>query len=415
MVMQSSGPISIGQAQAECRIAAGQVQASNADLSRLAGVSSGARYAWSYWYGKSSGFQIIDGSTSYYNRVYNGAQSINFVGHQFLQVSPPYTDPSTGDKKAVFSMVGGDNDTVGLIQPSPGPSGGLVHAFYRNGGYLGTVMIQNGSLDGCHWTSTWGEDYILTNDLSYTWDVNGNRYTSYAVYPTSYYQDAHVGVPYSYRITGTVNRPQPEPTPPDPGGGGDNPCCFVAGSLVLMADMTWQPIETLEPGDMLMGPSGPVAMKYLYISTLGSTRKLLTFADDPATVWSDEHPFWSRQGQDEWWWSANADHLKAEMESGLIAGLKNPDSVWRKSPGEIEFAHLSGFAKRSVKVIEGAHPDTPVMIPVLDGSPCIINGYVVGAFLNEENYDYRALRWQQCVPQLCGALPGLQEELGYEK
>lgn len=415
MVMQSSGPISIGQAQAECHLAGGQISASNADLSRLAGVGSGAQYAWSYWYGKSSGFQIIDGTTNYYNQAYNGAQSVNFVGYQFLQLMAPTTDPNTGSLVAHFYQAGGDDDRVGYIQQSPGPGGGTVIAIYRNGGYLATVMIMNGSLDGCHWTSSWGEDYALTNDLSYTWTVNGNRYTSYAVYPTSYYQNAHVGVPYSYRITGSVNRGQPADTPPDPGGTNNNLCCFVAGSLVLMGDYSWRPIETLEPGDVLMGPNGPAIMKYLYVSTLGSTRNLLTFTEDPSTVWSDEHPFWARQGTDEWWWSANAPHLKAEMVSGLIAGLKDPDSVWQHQPQELEFAHLSGFQKRTVEVIEGADADTLVMIPVLDGSPCIINGYVVGAFLNEENFDYRALRWEQCIPQLSSGLPGLKEALGSER
>jgi hypothetical protein len=51
--MQTSGPISIGQARNEC----GQgnpIDAGNYYLSRLAGVGQGQRYAWSYWYGKSN-------------------------------------------------------------------------------------------------------------------------------------------------------------------------------------------------------------------------------------------------------------------------------------------------------------------------------------------------------------------------
>jgi hypothetical protein len=50
--MQTSGPISIGQAENECQIG-GQVDAANGTLSQLAGVGSGQTYAWSYWYGKS--------------------------------------------------------------------------------------------------------------------------------------------------------------------------------------------------------------------------------------------------------------------------------------------------------------------------------------------------------------------------
>lgn len=56
MVMQSSGPISMGQAMEECQLAIvppGQ-PVSQALLSRLAGVSPGQEMAFSDWYGKSN-------------------------------------------------------------------------------------------------------------------------------------------------------------------------------------------------------------------------------------------------------------------------------------------------------------------------------------------------------------------------
>src|ERR1700744_2238927 len=61
MTMQSSGAISLGQALAECQIAQNTNptpgfgnDAATGALSQLAGVGSGATYAWSYWYGKSN-------------------------------------------------------------------------------------------------------------------------------------------------------------------------------------------------------------------------------------------------------------------------------------------------------------------------------------------------------------------------
>lgn len=61
MTMQTSGAISLGQALAECRIAQNTNptppngnDAATGALSQLAGVGSGQRYAWSYWYGKSN-------------------------------------------------------------------------------------------------------------------------------------------------------------------------------------------------------------------------------------------------------------------------------------------------------------------------------------------------------------------------
>jgi hypothetical protein len=53
MTMQTSGPISIGQAMNECQVG-GRYNAGSYALSNLAKVSPGARYAWSYWYGKSN-------------------------------------------------------------------------------------------------------------------------------------------------------------------------------------------------------------------------------------------------------------------------------------------------------------------------------------------------------------------------
>lgn len=52
MTLQTSGQISMGQAEGECQFS-GQADAANGTLSKLAGVGSGQQYAWSYWYGKT--------------------------------------------------------------------------------------------------------------------------------------------------------------------------------------------------------------------------------------------------------------------------------------------------------------------------------------------------------------------------
>lgn len=55
MVMPTSGPISIGQARNETRLG-NPVSASQLKISKLAGVSPGQRFAWSWWRGRSGGF-----------------------------------------------------------------------------------------------------------------------------------------------------------------------------------------------------------------------------------------------------------------------------------------------------------------------------------------------------------------------
>lgn len=60
MTMQTSGQISMGQAMAECGIGAQQFNAGSQALSKLAGVSPGQQYAWSFWYGKSNLPDIVN-------------------------------------------------------------------------------------------------------------------------------------------------------------------------------------------------------------------------------------------------------------------------------------------------------------------------------------------------------------------
>lgn len=174
---------------------------------------------------------------------------------------------------------------------------------------------------------------------------------------------------------------------------GGNAHCFVAGTLVLMADGRYKAVETIEAGDQVLGPDGPVSVKRLHRTQLGE-RKLLTFREDPSIAWSEEHPFWTRRAQAEWWWSASLEHLRKEIEYGSIKGMQDVESVYTGE--DVEYAHLTGFVRRTVMELPHAAPETPLYVPVLEGAPCILNGYVVGAFLNEAQYDYRQLRWLSC-------------------
>lgn len=412
MTMQSSGPISIGQAAQECREALSGNHAGDSLLSRLAGVSPGQAYAWSYWYGKSNGYTIVQGQTQFFNVNYTGAMSVNLGGG--LVLYGQFQGPSTGDAKynnywllpSGFYQTGGDNTTFGSFQQSAGPGGGTIVGLYRYQNYL-SLIIGNGSLDGCRLVTSLGENYALSNDLAASYDAWGTRWTTYAVSPTIADQWNWNGwgqtVTYTYQITGTPVRGQPAPIapPPDPGGGtgGGSGCCFLAGSMVLMANRSWKAIETLRTGDVVMSPTGPAIVKDLYVSKLGMHRKFMTFREDPSIIWSQEHPFWSRQNGRQWWWADRPDLLREEMEQGLIAGLKNPDSVYG---GRVDdYAYLgSGYVKRTPMILEGYSHETPVYIPILDGPPAIVNGYVVGAFLDEHQFDYNRMDWDQLYPTL---------------
>jgi hypothetical protein len=338
----------------------------------------------------NSGFAFYETGTQYYNVNYSGACGGNF-GRDLLIYQG--TSPV---------ITGGDNTVTGNWTWFNAPGGAQVQGFYRWNNVI-TVIVLNGSLDGMTFSSSLGDNFTLSNSWSYSWLANGNGvYTAYGAYtgvwqggPRSGY--CHIsGWPQSGQPpAGYINGQPPPPPPVCTGGGTGSHCsvsCFVAGSRVLMGDYTWQPIESLVPGDLLMTPTGPAKMLRLHEAILGTGRKMLTMKEDPHTRWVADHPLWSRPaaGGKQWWWSGDAAYMRAEVEGGLTQGLKDINSVYE---GEVEYAHLNGFVKRTVVELD-EDPMTPVYIPVLEGPPCIVNGYVAAAFFNEWNYDYEQLDWR---------------------
>lgn len=389
MTMQSSGAISMYQAMIECQLSAQSYNAGSTLLSTLANVSSGQAYAWSYWYGKTYGYPINEVGTQLNAQNYSVCNNYNFAYNGLWIYGGGWAE------RGGQSLVSTNNNMPTTI------NGHRIAGFYRSGAWT-TVIIANGPGSGLYFWSSIGDHAYLDNNLSYSWAIGSDLWTGYAV-QTSVYQ----GSPRSFSInlSGTTNGPQPPANyinnqPPvssgtSTGDGGGGGCCFVAGSMVLMADRSWKPVEKIEAGDILQGPAGIGVVKRLHVARLESYRSMMTMREDPSIMWSEEHPFWAEQDGKQWWWSANPDHLRAEMESGLIAGLKNPHSVLK---GNVRFAHIhgqDGFVDRTPVKVSGYHPDTLVYIPVVEGSPCIINGYVVGAFLNERGFDYSLLDWRK--------------------
>lgn len=165
--------------------------------------------------------------------------------------------------------------------------------------------------------------------------------------------------------------------------------CFPAGALVLMWDGTWKAIETIQEGEALMGADGlPTLCQEAYVNILGP-RDMYVFAEHPEHEWSDEHLYWALQNGKEWWWSASPDQWRFEVYSGAVVGLHDNYSLFS---GDAEFAHLDGWVKRTlVKVPRDA--DTKVYLPITDGTPIIVNGYVVTGGTNEHQYSYSEFKW----------------------
>lgn len=343
-----------------------------------------------YWQTQinNSGYPYSERGTQYYGTNYTGAMVPNFGRDALIYQG---TNPV---------ITGGCYTQTGSWTQFNPPGGGIVVGFFRSGTVM-TVVVYNGSLDGTTLTTSPGDNVTFHNSWSDSWfGSNGSLYTAYGGY-SGLGQGSRDGYAHMSGWSGAgqppagyVNGSAPPPPSSDGGSSGGQTChsisCFVAGSLVLMADYSWKKIETLEPGDLLMSPTGPAKMLRLHRAILGTGRAMLTMAEDPSTRWVADHPLWSRNKQgDQWWWSGDAAYMRAEVDQGLTAGLKDINSVFED---EVEYAHLDGFVKRTIKAVE-ADPNTPVFIPVLEGPPCIVNGYVAAAFFNEWEYDYAQLDW----------------------
>jgi hypothetical protein len=157
-----------------------------------------------------------------------------------------------------------------------------------------------------------------------------------------------------------------------------------------MADRTWRNIEDVQIGDMVMGVHGPVQVVDLDKPLLGD-RKMMTFGDG-SLAWSEEHMLWARDfDQSEWWWCANPDQWRFEVSVGHLSGLRDNYSMFVGDG--YEYAHIDGWRAQTVNVDANYGPDTQLYLPVTEGSPIIVNGYVVGARVNEFGFDYRTIAW----------------------
>jgi hypothetical protein len=295
--------------------------------------------------GTYTAFQYVAAATAILEFQNNGtliAADSGALGGQWIDMSP--TDIATAASYDIFVQhVGGS-----------APSGSALNTWLN----LGT-------------TRSWSIDapYIgALNTVSTTLSVQVRNSSTLAVVDTA-----------TIILSASTDNLPPPPT------------CFPAGNLVLMGDGSWQPIQLIHVGDMVMGMTGPTPVIEVDRPHLGS-RKMLRFANN-SLRWSEEHAMWTRDNtQSQWWWSANRQMWINEASSGEIGGLTDNESM-RTGDQAAEWAHLSGW-KANVIIEEPRLPyTTRLYLPRTEGSPIVVNGYVVGAGVNQAGFDYSTLDW----------------------
>ena len=170
--------------------------------------------------------------------------------------------------------------------------------------------------------------------------------------------------------------------------------CFPAGALVLMADGSQQLIEHIMRGDVLMGADGnPVVVQDVDRPRLGDRRMMAM--EDGSLFWSEEHACWTKDHSGkQWWWAANPERWRWEASIGHMGGLR--DNATLRGGGGFAFAHLDGGKGLEVHEADGFGPETQLYLPRTNGVPIIVNGYVVGAGVNQDAFEYEEFDWDTC-------------------
>jgi hypothetical protein len=177
-------------------------------------------------------------------------------------------------------------------------------------------------------------------------------------------------------------------------GGGS---CFIAGSLVLMADYTWKAIEKIVAGNYVLGIDLQPNLVLELKEPLLENRFLVNF-EDGNLITSAEHTIWSRKDGVEWFSSRDTKELAEEALVGTGADLLIPpfnNDAWEP----MEYAHLSGFKKHKTILIE-ASPMTQLYQVICDRSKTyIVNGYVVGSVPDDRTFNYGGIEWEKIIEE----------------
>ena len=165
------------------------------------------------------------------------------------------------------------------------------------------------------------------------------------------------------------------------GGGGGGGSCFIAGTLVTMADGSKRPIEKVLLGEKVKGLDGTIntVMEYnrppLAYSALGEVRKLYSINGGIA-FFTDEHPFYTTTG----WKSLNPKATYAELKLYTLPGQEAYPELIETAVMKVGDEIVTEDGTVKIETIEEHDADfyTQLYNFILDGDHTYLaNGYVV--------------------------------------
>lgn len=171
--------------------------------------------------------------------------------------------------------------------------------------------------------------------------------------------------------------------------------CFVAGTLVRMADGSDKPIEDVEVGDRVLSALGPVTVVDLWRPILGP-RKLVRFADGKAAT-SGDHPIWGRdpKTKTQFWSTRDFDAWMTEVHQGIGTWFdgRYPYDLSGKPKQTFEFATLDGFKEMTWEYVVAPH-ETILYHLILDGGGSYFaDGYLAVSQGDKYGIDWGKFHW----------------------
>jgi hypothetical protein len=186
------------------------------------------------------------------------------------------------------------------------------------------------------------------------------------------------------------------PPPGGGGGGGGGGTCFPPGTLVLRADGAWVPIETIRPGDFMVGAHGEINEVLAIDVPKLAGRALWRINGYHLTTAEHRHVTergWASISPDDCW----AEHMKwypVMMAGGeivdrqLVKFTRTP--IETMVVGDRLLRHDGTHEAISTMWAEHGHAsDMNVHTLVMGGSHTFVaNGFVVSGWARDDDYDY---------------------------
>lgn len=175
--------------------------------------------------------------------------------------------------------------------------------------------------------------------------------------------------------------------------------CFPAGTMVLLADGGWKPIETFVGGEHIVGLTKINTVAELDRVKLSDTRVLYTLTNKKI-YFTGEHKFWVRFGDMS---EGPVVHNYGEYQYDWLTSPKNEElSKYPRVAIRFEYfdyATIWGWSRESWKfdpeVMRKYDPDQELYSLKLTGPDhmMIANGYVVSAWMTDYDFDYSVVNW----------------------